>query len=128
MVRVNALIAFIVVAVFVGCTSFEQNAGKTAKAVSSTVEYTRQGWTNYVWSQRALVTNPADRQPLERDVAKVGEVYAKYQAAMRAFNLALTVYHNTPVELRDKAPVQTALSMLTAASGELITIIQSLNK
>jgi hypothetical protein len=120
--------AVIILTAAMGCTSFEQNAGKTVKAVSGTVEYSRQGWTNYVWSQRALVPDPVNRQDLEKQVLAVGMAYGKYQAAMRSFNLALTIYHNTPSDMRDKAPVQTALAMLTAASGELIGVIQSFSK
>lgn len=124
--RAVASIALCCIALYLqGCASFESNIGKTVKATADTVEYARQGWTNYVWSQRALYPDPKDRQQLEYLVRDVGIAYDKYQRAMNALNIALTVYHNAPRDTRDKRPVETALSMLLASSTELISLIQS---
>jgi len=117
-----------VLLLYEGCASFETNVGKTVKGTAETVEQGRQGWVAYVQNQRVMIPNAADRQDLERAVQKVGEAYAKYQSAMRAANLALTVYHNTPEAQRNQEPVKLALQALLAASGEIVQLVGTLTK
>src|SRR5512138_945545 len=104
------------------CATFESNTGKTIIGITQTVEAARKSWVDYVLAQRVLIPDPANRQDLEQKVAKVGSAYAKYQASMRAADAALTAYHNSPT---DHAPVKTALGVVSAASAELVALIQS---
>lgn len=118
-----ALAAIAVLALAVGCASFESNSGKTIAGITGTVDQARKAWVNYVTDQRALQPDPAQRQALEQQVAKVGVVYAQYQQAMRTANAALTAYHNSPA---DQSKVNTAIAAVSAASGDLVALINSI--
>lgn len=104
------------------CATFDKNAYRAVSTTTTTVEAARKSWVAYVTQQRVLTPDAAQRQDLEMKVAKVGVAYGQYQSAMRAAKLAVDAYHLAPT---NQAPVLTALGALSAASGELVGLINS---
>lgn len=104
------------------CATFEKTSYSTLDTVATTVSAARQSWVAYVTEQRTLIPDPANRQDLERKVAKVGAVYAQYQQAMAAAKTAIQSYRNSPA---DQTEATKALSAVSAASGDLVALIRS---
>lgn len=123
MKQVQYMVGLVALVCLIGCATFETNTGKTISSVATTVEAARKAWVAYVTEQRVLQPNAALRQDLEKKVAKVGDAYGKYQAAMRTANATLTAYHNAPA---DQSTVKTALAAVSASAGELVGLINSL--
>lgn len=124
MKRAISLLALLGFSVFItACTSWEATAYKTLKATDLTVQGGRTGWTNYVGVMRtSLDPNTKERYDLEIQVKKIGEVYAKYQAAMRVCQAAIAQYK---LDEKTQPAAQAALNALGAASGELTALITS---
>lgn len=104
------------------CASFEKNTYRTLGSVATTTEAARKSWVDYVTQQRALQPDPAKRQDLEIKVLKVGVIYSQYQTSMRAAQSAIAVYRSAPT---NQAPVLTALGAVSAASGDLVALVNS---
>lgn len=105
------------------CASFERNTYRTIGSVATATEAARKSWVDYVTQQRALQPDPAKRQDLELKVLKVGVIYSQYQTSMRAAQQAIAVYRSAPT---NQAPVLTALGAVSAASGDLVALVNSI--
>lgn len=103
------------------CATFETNAYKTLSVTASGVEAARKSWVDYVTQQRTLLaTNSPARKGLEEQVAMSVVVYGQYQTAMRVAEDAVKTYKLAPT---NQAPVTTALNAVSAASGNIIRLV-----
>ncbi len=93
-----------------GCASLDTNAYKTIGTTANLVDGAMRGWGDYVRAGRATPD----------DESRVRAAYEKYQAAMRAARAAVNTYHTAP---DNEVPLQTALSALSSASGEIVNLI-----
>src|SRR5512138_380712 len=111
-----ALVIFLI-----GCATFETGAFRTINSITVTVEAARKGWVDYVTTQRVVLENtPLEAMKLERQVGQVGTAYTQYQTSMRAAKAAVLTYKAAPT---NQAPVEVALTAVSAASADLIKLI-----
>lgn len=106
------------------CVSWEVTAYRTIGTITASTEAARKSWVDYVGKKRVeLAGKPADLQALEADVARGGVVYGQYQTAMRAAHDAIVAY-KTGAATQDAVTI--ALNAVSAASGNLISLLQQL--
>lgn len=106
-VPIAVLLAFFVF--LAGCATTETNAYKVIGTTANTVEAARKGWNDWI---RAGKDKPGER-------AQAQAVYAKYQAAMKVAEAAVTSYRLNPA---DTTALNAALNALDASKNEIINL------
>lgn len=113
--KINSIalfLLFISLSLCISCTSLENVAYKTTGSVVVSVDGAMRVWGDYVRSGSATVN----------DQLRVRDVYEKYQSAIKVERSILVAYKTTP----DDTALNAAMSALSNASGELVTLVQSL--
>lgn len=101
-----------VLALVIGCASFQTNAAKLLTSTALTVDATMKGWATYV-----VQNNISDVQQ-----APVKKAYSQYQIAMGGAQAAYTAL----IANGDKNAWQQASAMLTASSSALTQLVASI--
>lgn len=96
-----------------GCATTEQSAYRTIGTITIAVDGAMNGWGDYVRSGQASATQEAS----------VRSAYGQYQNAMRSLKVMVMTWKAQP---DGASKLDTALAMTQAASGSLITLIQTL--
>lgn len=108
------LIALALMTTGTACQNLEKNAYRTIGTTAVLVDGAMNGWGDYVRAGKASA----------EDEAAVKATYQKYQRSMATLRSAVVAYKTAP---EGQAALETALQAVSAASGELILLIEQLS-
>lgn len=113
MKHIRQFFSLILLAALLGCATPEQGAYRTIGTITVSVDTSMNVWGDAV---RAGRTSPDDQ-------ARVRAAYEHYQSAMR---LARVTVITTTSQPEGATKLETTLATAEAASGQLISLIQTL--
>ena len=112
MKTMKQLFALLLLAALIGCASPEQGAYRTIGVITNTVDGSMNGWGDYVLAGLATAN----------EQAAVRAAYERYQASLRLARIATSAATTTP---DGATQLDTALAATQAASGQLISLVQT---
>jgi len=110
--QLSVFVAVSLLAAVCGCASLETTAYQTIGAVAITVDGAMNAWGDYVRAGHATAS----------DELRVRAAYGNYQQTMRTLHVAVTAYKLD--EASNAGALKTALDAMSAASAELLTVIE----